>query len=301
MSIAKNFNLENFSGTFYSGRTGPKTPQGKAIAARNATSHGLFARDIVLPQLGEDPAGYTALYNQFCEQLDPRNLLERHYVEAIAAASWRLRRLHRWQAQVYEDLTLTEDERLDKLDRVLRHETALNRQIDKSVRLLGRDVPLLFEGRARKQALADLEQTERSCRLDASVEQDVSARTRDNLQFGSLPSDFDKSCLDNTPAPDPPAPPAPAPAVPDAVGSTAQRKAQNCQNEMVPSDEVLGPEDPLAPNSGGVREESPIGGLLAAPSSPLAPSSPIAPSSPNPTPSASNSGSPELGQGGLSS
>ena len=237
MSIAKNFNLENFSGTIYSGRTGPKTPQGKAIAARNATSHGLFARDIVLTQLGEDPAGYTTLYNQLCQQIDPRNLIERHYVEEIAAASWRLRRLHRWQAQVYEDLTLTEDERLDKLDRVLRHETALHRQIDKSVRLLGREVPLLFEGRARKQALADLEQTERSCRLDEAVEQDVALRTRDNLQFAPFPSDFDKSCLDNTHAPDPTV------SDTDAVGSTPQRKTQICQNEMVPSDEVLRPKE----------------------------------------------------------
>ena len=268
MSIAKNFNLENFSGTFYSGRTGPKTPQGKAIAARNATSHGLFARDIVLTQLGEDPAGYTALYHQFCEQLDPRNLLERHYVEAIAAASWRLRRLHRWQAQVYEDLTLTEDERLDKLDRVLRHETALHRQIDKSVRLLGRDVPLLFEGRARKQALADLDQTERSCRLDESVEQDVSVRTRDNLQFGSLPSNFDKSCLDNTHAPPAPAVPTSAPDG-EAVEGRAPRKAQNCQNEMEPSDELLGPEAPPAPNSGGVGvgEERP-GSIWPSPTPP---------------------------------
>ena len=36
----------------------PTTPQGKAISARNATTHGLFARDIVLPSLGEDPQGY---------------------------------------------------------------------------------------------------------------------------------------------------------------------------------------------------------------------------------------------------
>ena len=43
-----------FSGTI-SNRPGPKTPQGRAVAARNATTHGLFSRDVVLPQLGEDP------------------------------------------------------------------------------------------------------------------------------------------------------------------------------------------------------------------------------------------------------
>ena len=206
---------------YYAGNGGPRTPQGKAIAARNATSHGLFARDIVLPHLGEDPAGYNTLYLELSEQIDPRNLVERHYVEEIAAASWRLRRLHRWQAQVYEDPALTEDQRLDKLDRVLRHETALHRQIDKSVKLLARDVPLLFEGRARKQALADLEQTERACRADKEVEVEVAQRTRENLRCPPLPMDFDRQTLDNTHAPpDPPA------------------ETQNCQNEP-PTEEAL--------------------------------------------------------------
>ncbi len=79
----------------------PATTAGKAIASRNATTHGLFARDIVLLSLGEDPEGYRQLADEFTAQLAPRNLLERHYVEKIAAASWRLRRLHRWQAQTF--------------------------------------------------------------------------------------------------------------------------------------------------------------------------------------------------------
>jgi hypothetical protein len=182
--------------------SGPKTPQGRAIAARNATSHGLFARDIVLPQLGEDPEGYNSLFLTLCEQIEPENLLERHYVEEIAAASWRLRRLHRWQAQVYENPALTEDERLDKLDKVLRHETALHRQIDKSVRMLAREVPQVFEGRARKLALEKLDQTERLCRLDEDAELEVARTTRDYLQC--TPVTLDKTTLDNThPVPEP--------------------------------------------------------------------------------------------------
>ncbi len=118
--------------------TGPTTTAGKAIASRNATTHGVFARDIVLPALGEDPGGYQQVQDELVDQLRPGNLLERHYVEKIAAASWRLRRLHRWQAQLFEDDTLTEDTRLDKLDKVLRHETALQRQIDTAVKMLPR-------------------------------------------------------------------------------------------------------------------------------------------------------------------
>ena len=119
----------------------PTTEPGKAIAARNATTHGLFARDVVLPHLGEDPAGYQSLADELAKQLAPQNLLEHHYVEKIAAASWRLRKLQRWQAQLYEDDTLTEDELLNRLDKTLRHETALHRQIDTAVKLLAKDVP----------------------------------------------------------------------------------------------------------------------------------------------------------------
>ena len=121
--------------------TGPKTAEGKRIAARNATTHGLFARDVVLPHLGESAEGYEALLAEFTNQLHPTNLLEQHYTEKIAAASWRLRRLHRWQAQLFEDPSLSEDEVLSRLDRVLRHETTLHRQIDTAVRMLARELP----------------------------------------------------------------------------------------------------------------------------------------------------------------
>ena len=103
----------------------------------------------VPPPPGECPDSLTRLTDDFTAQLQPGNLLERHYVEKIAAASWRLRRLHRWQAQMFEDETLTEDERLNKLERVLRHETNLNRQIDTAVKMLNRDVPHLYADRAQ--------------------------------------------------------------------------------------------------------------------------------------------------------
>ena len=160
---------------------GPKSQHGKAIASRNATTHGLFARDIVLPALGEDPEGYRQVQDEWTTQLAPRNLLEQHYVEKIAAASWRLRRLHRWQAQLFEDDTLTEDERLDRLDKVLRHETALQRQIDTAVKLLAKDVPQLYQRRLREQVLEDLHITERECRDEPETDLGVSLETSNRL------------------------------------------------------------------------------------------------------------------------
>ena len=48
-----------------------KTEASKAVSARNATTHGLFARDVVLPALGEDPAGYRLLEDAWLAQLPP--------------------------------------------------------------------------------------------------------------------------------------------------------------------------------------------------------------------------------------
>ena len=167
----------------------PTTQPGKAIASRNATTHGVFARDIVLPALGEDPGGYQAVQDELVAQLRPGNLLERHYVEKIAAASWRLRRLHRWQAQLFEDAALSEGERLEKLDKVLRHETALpaladpeGRQIDTAVRMLARDVPQLYARRIREQVLEDTQISERECREDPEDDRSVAMEIR-NRQY----------------------------------------------------------------------------------------------------------------------
>jgi len=160
----------------------PTTVTGKAIASRNATTHGLFARDVVLPSLGEDPEGYRQLEAEWMAQLPPRTLLERHYVEKIAAASWRLRRLHRWQAQLFEDNTLSECERLDRLDRAMRHETALHRQIDTAVKMLNKDAPQLFAQRVRDQVLEDIQVSERECREDAEDDRAVAMETRNRLR-----------------------------------------------------------------------------------------------------------------------
>jgi hypothetical protein len=129
--------------------TGPKTAEGKQVASRNATSHGLFAREVVLPHLGEDPAGYKALREALTEQFQPQDTLEQHYVEKIAAASWRLKRLQRWQRQLLDDPEINEDQVLAKLEKLMRYETNLCRQIDTSVKMLARDLPQLLKDRVR--------------------------------------------------------------------------------------------------------------------------------------------------------
>jgi hypothetical protein len=207
----------------------PTTERGKAVASRNATTHGLFARDIVLPDLGEDPEGYRQLHNAWIAQLAPANLLERHYVEKIAAASWRLRRLHRWQAQLFEDDTLAEDERLDRLDKVLRHETALHRQIDTAVKMLGKDVPQLYARRVRDQVMLDLMLSERECRESARDETEVDLETRGRLRRIQKATEAALSALSGAPLDTEP----------------AMTVAENCQNEPAsqPEAEEIGEVD----------------------------------------------------------
>ncbi len=211
--------------------TGPRSAQGKAVAARNATTHGLFARDIVLPSLGEDPEGYRQITDELTSQLQPRGLLERHYVEKIAAASWRLRRLHRWQAQIFEDEALTEDERLDRLDKVLRHETALHRQIDTAVKMLNKDVPQLSKGRARDRALLDTMQTELDCRENRENWLEVEFEARERLKE-----------MEKTTA---------------ALSDAGLDAAQNCQNEPAPPTLLL-PDAPRIGGGGATSSGSPL-------------------------------------------
>ena len=186
-------------GSFQTNATGPRTPAGKAVSARNATTHGLFARDIVLPDLGEDSEGFRQIADELAAQLQPQSLLEQHYVEKIAAASWRLRRLHRWQAQLFEDRTLTEDDRLNRLDKVLRHETHLHRQIDTAVKMLGKDVPQLHESRARRQALANTRKFEAECRADLEADLEVTVEARRLMQPLTAAPAVDGALLDAVP------------------------------------------------------------------------------------------------------
>ena len=264
--------------------TGPKTSEGKRIAARNATTHGLFARDVVLPRLGEDPAAYQAFLEELTRQLAPKNMLEQHYAEKIAAASWRLRRLHRWQAQLFEDMELPEDEILLKLDRVMRHETTLHRQIDTSVKMLGRELPKLFEGRVREDLLRRLNETERTLKEDPYLDQWLTEETRKRSALPTTPPALDLSALDtapaehncqNEPAPVPnhplpegevaslgepegfPTPEGVPPASPISISAIRKarqiKRQQNCQNEPFAS--------PLSSPAGGGEWACPLGGI----------------------------------------
>ena len=73
--------------------TGPRTEEGKSRSAKNSLTHGLLARDTVLP--GEDPADFDRQLSTLEADIRPANSLEFELVRQIADSQWRMRRLMR--------------------------------------------------------------------------------------------------------------------------------------------------------------------------------------------------------------
>ena len=235
--------------------TGPKTPAGKAISARNATTHGLFCRQTVLPHLGEDPQAYKALLDALTEQLRPCNLMEHQYLELWADASWKLRRLSRLEAQTWEADCEDETLLLAKLERLARLTASLRRQLDKAVRMLLRDVPGLYARRTREDVLAGLNLTESLCRTNICRELQVEQSVQGNRRWPSPPDDL-RPRLDNAadlpvPAPAPVEPPHPRPSEGEgrspATGEMGSAAGQHetCQHEISQNEPASATTNPL--------------------------------------------------------
>lgn len=91
-------------------KRGPKTAEGKARAALDATRHGLRARHFaLLPH--EDPAELEALARAARETYRPACPIERELVEAIVVALWREIRADRLEGEVLADIPPVDDGR----------------------------------------------------------------------------------------------------------------------------------------------------------------------------------------------
>ena len=88
--------------------TGPKTEEGKAASAQNATTHGLSSSFTVLPH--EDPSAYAQLLETLQKELTPATEHEKFLVTQMAESRWRLDRTNRFEAVAYDQL-------LDEVDK----------------------------------------------------------------------------------------------------------------------------------------------------------------------------------------
>ena len=92
--------------------TGPQTSEGKAVASRNAITHGLHACDIILksPHLTEDRSQYEQLVDSLIDELKPKGILQEHLVLKIANSLWRYRRvINAETARINQQLETTAD------------------------------------------------------------------------------------------------------------------------------------------------------------------------------------------------
>lgn len=89
--------------------TGPRTEEGKAQSSRNALTHGLTARALLLAD--EDPEEYCRLHEGFIMDLASASTLEDELVAQIASVFWRMRRVAAAEAALMAWLKAKERER----------------------------------------------------------------------------------------------------------------------------------------------------------------------------------------------
>jgi hypothetical protein len=76
--------------------TGPRTPAGKLVVAKNAIRHGVFANLPVVP--GETESDWQSHREGTLDSLAPVGLLEVNLAERVALFLWRLARLAKYEA-----------------------------------------------------------------------------------------------------------------------------------------------------------------------------------------------------------
>ena len=148
--------------------TGPKTILGKKTVAKNAIKHGFFAKFLLIPHADgkENQHEYDAFYADAHKHYQPLGWLEELWLEKITVWAWRLRRLIRCESgQIARALATHSDElqqsktdhlaepesapssnaetegltdhlflpEKEELDRLLRYEAMINRQLNHAI------------------------------------------------------------------------------------------------------------------------------------------------------------------------
>jgi hypothetical protein len=124
--------------------TGPRTAAGKSRSPRNATSHGLYCRDLVLP--GESRKEFEVYREAWLLRLNPQDVLELLIVDRIVAASWKLRRLQAAEpylhAEEAEEMRHSEDRQRQQIEKeLIQHERRLGGDGLATARMLSADLP----------------------------------------------------------------------------------------------------------------------------------------------------------------
>ena len=92
--------------------TGPKSHAGKAIVARNATTHGLLARHSVIK--GELQEEFDAFQAEIFADMKPVGMLEIVLLDKIVTSLWQQQRVPRIESEIMDALRVPESEKPDK-------------------------------------------------------------------------------------------------------------------------------------------------------------------------------------------
>jgi hypothetical protein len=71
-------------------KSGPKTPEGKAVSKLNALKHGILSQEVLIE--GEDENTLKSLSEALIDELKPLGPIEEVLVDRIISSLWRLRR-----------------------------------------------------------------------------------------------------------------------------------------------------------------------------------------------------------------
>jgi len=82
--------------------TGPRSAEGKAVVAKNAVKHGLFAQEAVIT--GENREEYELFRDEILAELAPAGAMESILAERVVSLSWRLQRIERIQNLVIDSM-----------------------------------------------------------------------------------------------------------------------------------------------------------------------------------------------------
>jgi len=114
--------------------TGLKTSRGKTISSWNSTRHGLLAQRLpFIPD--KDKKHFARLLSSLRQDLEPVGTVEEVLVERIAQEYWRLGVAARHEA---EELGKLNPFGKTSIDRILRYETMINRQLYQAINQLER-------------------------------------------------------------------------------------------------------------------------------------------------------------------
>jgi hypothetical protein len=83
--------------------TGPKTPEGKAVVAQNATTHGFTSKHLIVPESERDE--FAALEAELLAEIRPKGALEAISFRQLVHAAWNQNRYFRTQVRCIEKST----------------------------------------------------------------------------------------------------------------------------------------------------------------------------------------------------